>query len=306
MEAICRRTAARARAAIEKLGNFSGCATTTLDDGTPLDVRVMVDSGSALIVLDGDANTHPGNLNAPEAVVRSAVMYALRVLIDEPIPLNESLLEPVTLKVLSGMLAPTFGSDPATCPAVAGGNVETSQRLVDALLEAFGIMANSQGTTNSTIIGSDSYGFYETVCGGAGAGPGFVGADAVHTHMTNTAVTDPELLEHRYPLRLDRFAIRRGSGGVGRFNGGDGVVREFTFLEKAVVSLLTQRRTAGARGQDGGGDGEPGRQHIEHPDGTRTTLDAVCGCDVSPGDRLILQTPGGGAWGAKPGRAHRA
>ena len=181
---------------------------------------------------------HAGNLNATPAVVWSAVIYVLRLLLREPLPLNEGLLRPVTLNLPAGMLNPDFGTDPARAPAVTGGNVETSQRLVDTLIKALRLAACSQGTMNNVIFGTDRFGYYETLGGGCGAGPDFHGASAVHSHMTNTRITDPEVIEQRYPVRVDRFAIRSDSGGAGRFRGGDGVLRAFTFLEPMTLSIL--------------------------------------------------------------------
>jgi 5-oxoprolinase (ATP-hydrolysing) len=182
---------------------------------------------------------------------------------------------------------------------VVGGNVETSQRLVDTLLKALGLAACSQGTMNNVLFGNQRFGFYETVCGGAGAGDGFDGESGVHTHMTNTRITDPELLEHRYPVRVERFALRPGSGGAGRHRGGDGVVRELTFLEPMSLSLLTQHRVERPYGLAGGEAGQPGRQRVVRAGGERLDLASVDGCEVLPGDRLILETPGGGGWGAE-------
>jgi 5-oxoprolinase (ATP-hydrolysing) len=223
----------------------------------------------------------------------------LRLLIAEPLPLNEGLLRAVEIHVPEGMLNPPFPDDPAEAPAVVGGNVETSQRLVDTLLKALRLAACSQGTMNNLLFGNDRFGFYETVCGGAGAGPGFAGASAVHTHMTNTRITDPEVLEHRYPVRLERFAIRRGSGGEGRFLGGDGAIRELTFLEPMSLSLLTQHRVEAPYGLEGGSPGLPGRQRLVRATGEVVDLAPVDGCEVGPGDRLILETPGGGGWGRR-------
>jgi 5-oxoprolinase (ATP-hydrolysing) len=230
-------------------------------------------------------------------VVRSAVLYVLRLLLDAPLPLNEGLLDPVELRLPEGMLNPPFDDDPRRCPAVVGGNVETSQRVVDTLLEAFGLAAGSQGTMNNVLFGNDRFGYYETVCGGTGAGPSWHGAHAVHSHMTNTRITDPEVLEHRYPVRLERFAIRRGSGGAGRFRGGDGAVREITFLEPMSLSILSQHRTAGPIGMDGGEAGAPGRQRWVSAGGGEEEMAPVDGREVEAGDRLILETPGGGGWG---------
>ncbi|HXO18591.1 MAG TPA: hydantoinase B/oxoprolinase family protein, partial [Thermoanaerobaculia bacterium] len=240
---------------------------------------------------------HPGNLNAPRAVVQSAVLYVLRLLIGEPLPLNAGFLRPVEIRVPPGILDPPFPSDPALAPAVVGGNVETSQRIVDTLLKALGLAACSQGTMNNLLFGNEGFGYYETVCGGAGAGPGFAGAAAVHTHMTNTRITDPEVLEHRYPVRLERFAIRAGSGGEGRWRGGDGAVREIVFLAPMSLSLLTQHRVEAPYGAAGGGSGARGRQTLMRATGEVEELASVDGREVGPGDHLILETPGGGGWG---------
>lgn len=297
MSALGDRAAERLTAALLRLPEGVREAVEHLDDGTPLAVRIAIAGGRAEIDFTGSGGVHPGNLNAPPAVVRSAVLYVLRLLLDEPLPLNEGLLRPVEIALPPGILNPPFPADPRRAPAVVGGNVETSQRLVDTLLKALGLAACSQGTMNNLLFGGERFGYYETVCGGAGAGPGFTGASAVHTHMTNTRITDPEVLERRYPVRLERFAVRAGSGGEGRWRGGDGVVRELTFLEPVAVSLLTQHRTAGPYGAAGGGAGEPGRQRLVRADGTVLELGSVDGCQAEPGDRLILETPGGGGWG---------
>jgi 5-oxoprolinase (ATP-hydrolysing) len=188
----------------------------------------------------------------------------------------------VTLHIPPGILSPPFPEDPAQCPAVVGGNVETSQRLVDTLLKALGLAACSQGTMNNVLWGTERFGYYETVCGGTGAGANLGGASAVHSHMTNTRITDPEIVEHRYPVRVERFAIRRGSGGTGRHRGGDGAVREFTFLAGMSLSLLTQHRTEGPYGLAGGAAGQPGRQRLVRANGEEIILGSIDGCDVHP------------------------
>ncbi|HYG65132.1 MAG TPA: hydantoinase B/oxoprolinase family protein, partial [Thermoanaerobaculia bacterium] len=219
MEALKARAEQRLREALARLPAGRYEAAERLDDGSPLAVRIDISpnlstsAAAARIDFTGSAGVHAGNLNAPPAVLRSAVIYVLRLLIAEPLPLNEGLLRAVEIHVPEGMLNPPFPDDPAEAPAVVGGNVETSQRLVDTLLKALRLAACSQGTMNNLLFGNERFGFYETVCGGAGGGPGFGGASAVHTHMTNTRITDPEVLEHRYPVRLERSAIRRGSGG---------------------------------------------------------------------------------------------
>jgi 5-oxoprolinase (ATP-hydrolysing) len=297
MAALKERAEERLRAALARLPAGRSTATQRLDDGSPIAVALEVSPTGAVVDFTGSADVHPGNLNAPPAVVRSAVLYALRLLIAEPLPLNEGILRPVEIRVPPGMLNPPFPADPAEAPAVVGGNVETSQRIVDTLLAALGLAACSQGTMNNVLFGNPRFGYYETVCGGSGAGPGFHGASAVHTHMTNTRITDPEVLEHRYPVRLERFAVRRGSGGAGRWRGGDGAVREITFLEPVSLSLLTQHRVERPYGGSGGAPGLPGRQCLVRVSGEAVELAPIDGCEAAPGDRLVLETPGGGGWG---------
>ena len=239
----------------------------------------------------------PGNLNATPAIVRSAVLYVMRLLVRESLPLNEGLMRAVEIHLPEGLLNPPFPQDPARAPAVVGGNTEISQRVVDTLLRALGLAACSQGTMNNVLWGNDRFGYYETVCGGAGAGPGWHGEGAVHTHMTNTRITDAEVVEHRYPVRVERFEVRSGSGGAGEWRGGDGAVREVTFLEPMSLSVLTQHRVERPYGMAGGAPGAPGRQTVVRTDGTTLPLASVDGCEVGPGDRLLLETPGGGGWG---------
>jgi 5-oxoprolinase (ATP-hydrolysing) len=283
---------------LKELGDGVYQAAERLDDGSPLRVAIQVTRGRVCFDFTGSGAQHPGNLNATPAIVTSAVLYVLRLLIDRPLPLNEGLLEPVTLVLPTGMLAPVFSDDPTACPAVVGGNVETSQRLVDTLLKALGLAACSQGTMNNVLFGNDHFGYYETVCGGVGATTQGPGADAVHSHMTNTRCTDPEVLEARFPVRLERFAVRQGSGGRGLHRGGDGVVRELTFLEPVSVSLLTQHRVAAPYGLDGGAPGQRGAQRIVRRDGREETLAPIDAAELVAGDRLVLETPGGGGWGA--------
>jgi 5-oxoprolinase (ATP-hydrolysing) len=272
-------------------------AEERLDDGIPLRVRLDIEAGAARVDFAGTGGVHPGNLNATPAIVRSVVLYVLRLLVNEPLPLNEGLMRAVTLSIPEGLLNPPFPPDPARAPAIVGGNVETSQRLVDTLTKALGLAACSQGTMNSVTFGTASFGYYETVGGGCGAGPGFAGASGVHSHMTNTKITDPEILEHRYPVRLERFALRRGSGGEGRFGGGDGLVREIRFLEPMSLSILSQHRSEGPYGLEGARPGQPGRQRLVRVDGRVEELGAIDGREVNAGDRLVLETPGGGGYG---------
>jgi len=213
----------------------------------------------------------------------------LRTLVGAPIPLNSGCLRPVKIEIPRGsVLWPSPGR------AVAGGNVETSQRVVDVLLGAVGRAAASQGTMNNLTFGDESFGYYETIAGGAGAGPGFDGASAVHTHMTNTRITDPEVLESRLPVRLIEFGVRRGSGGSGQFRGGDGVVRELEFLRPVRVSILSERRSRAPFGLMGGSPGAPGRNLLDGRE-----LSGKCMLDVQAGARLRIETPGGGGYGRR-------
>ena len=297
MRALTGQSSTRVRSALEGFGQERFEAEERLDDGSPLRVSIDLARGGGVIDFAGSAAVHPGNLNATPAVVRSAVLYVLRLLVPGELPLNEGLLSTVEIRIPRGMLNPPFDQDPARSPAVVGGNVETSQRLVDTLIKALGIAACSQGTMNNVVFGNRGFGYYETVCGGCGAVPGRAGASAVHSHMTNTAITDPELLEHRYPVRLERFAVRSGSGGEGRYSGGDGVIRELTFLESMSLSILSQHRQEAPFGVEGGGPGRCGEQILIRANGERLKLAGIDGCEVEAGDRLILSTPGGGGWG---------
>jgi 5-oxoprolinase (ATP-hydrolysing) len=297
MQELKRLAARRIRAALAAIGDGVYQAVERLDDGTPLAAKITLRDDRAVVDFRGSGPVHPGNLNATPAIVRGAVIYFLRLLIREPIPLNEGFLHPVELIIPDGILNPPFDRTPEESPAVVGGNVETSQRLVDTLTRALEIAACSQGTMNNVLFGNDRFGYYETVCGGCGAGPGFNGASAVHSNMTNTRITDPEVLEHRYPVQVERFAVRRGSGGAGRFRGGDGVVRILRFLEPMSLSVLTQHRVERPFGLHGGESGLAGTQRVERADGTIQQLDPVDGIDVLPGDRFILESPGGGGFG---------
>ncbi len=265
----------------------------------PESARVSSRGLLATFDFTGTAPVLRGNLNANRSIVTSALLYCLRCLIDEDIPLNAGVLSPVEVILPECFLNPRAAGDPRDCPAVVGGNVETSQRIVDMVFGALQTVAASQGTMNNLLMGNDRFGYYETVCGGAGAGPGFHGADAVHTHMTNTRLTDPEILESRYPVRLIRFAIRLGSGGAGRFRGGCGVIRELEFLEPLDVSILSQRRTKAPYGLGGGCPGQSGRNVLRQAGSLENhVLPAIVHLCVNPGDRLIIETPGGGGYGS--------
>ena len=284
----------------EALAEFSESryeAVDSLDDGSPIRVACWREGERLIFDFAGSAGVHPGNLNATPAIVRSAVIYVLRMLAGREMPLNEGLMRNVELRIPEGMLSPRFVDDPRRCPAVVGGNVETSQRVVDVLMQALGLAACSQGTMNNTIFGNARFSYYETIGGGSGAGPGFDGCDAVHCHMTNTAITDAEVMELRLPVRLERFSIRRGSGGTGRFRGGDGIERRIRFLEAASLSVLTQRRTSGPPGGSGGLRGSAGEQWIERREGRREAIAGIAGAELRAGDLLVMLTPGGGGWG---------
>ncbi len=263
-----------------------------LDDGTPVRVRLVVAGDRMTIDFDGSGAAHPGNLNAPRAVVEAAVLYVLRALVAERIPLNGGCLDPVEIRTPAGSLL-----DPPAGAAVVGGNVETSQRVVDVLLGALGRVAASQGTMNNVAFGTAAFGYYETLGGGAGAGLDFAGASAVHTHMTNTRITDAEVLEQRYPVRLVHFGLRRGSGGAGAQPGGDGLVREYAFLEPVSLSLLTERRVRAPYGIAGGGAGARGRNRVLRADGREERLESRATVELDAGDRLRIETPGGGGAG---------
>ena len=303
-DALRERAALRTRQALGRLGDRDVSIVETLDDGAEIRARVRAGGERLTIDFSGTSPASPTNLNAPLSVTRSAAMYVTRLMVREDLPLNEGLLEPVEIIAPTCMLNPEFSTDPgAPNPAVAGGNVETSQRVVNALLRALGLSASSQGTMNNLLFGSQEsgerhFGYYETIAGGCGATPDADGADATHSHMTNTAITDPEILEHRYPVRLERFGVRRGSGGAGRRRGGDGAIRELTFLAPLTVSMLTQHRVRGPEGLDGGADGGVGAQRIERADGRVEPLGPSDASGVGPGDRLIVETPGAGGCGS--------
>ncbi|MDE0889958.1 MAG: hydantoinase B/oxoprolinase family protein [Phycisphaerales bacterium] len=281
-----------------RLDGMNRDVTERLDDGTPIRVRVRSESGRMHIDFTGSGGQHPGNLNAPLAVVRAAVLYVLRVVAGEDIPLNEGAIDAVELVCPVGFLNPRFSGDPTVDPAVAIGNTETSQRVVDTLLKAFEIVACSQGTMNNLLLGNDRFGYYETICGGTGAGDEFSGCDAVHSHMTNTRLTDPEVLEHRYPLRLVRFEIRRGSGGSGIKCGGDGVRRVIAALSPLSGSLLAQHHLERPYGLDSGEAGRCGEARIIRHCGTTHELPGISAFELEPGDQLWIETPGGGGCGA--------
>ncbi len=285
------------RRVIDALGNsnYRGSYQLELDDGSVICVRISVDRSTRRAVVDftGTSGQHPGNFNAPTAVCRSAVLYVFRCMVDDAIPLNAGCLRPLELVVPDpSMLSP---HPPA---AVIAGNVETSQQITDALFGALGVVAASQGTMNNFIWGNAEHQYYETICGGAGATARRRGADAVHTHMTNTRLTDPEILEQRHPVLLERFEVRRGSGGAGANRGGDGVVRRLRFGEAMTVNLLSSCRRIEPFGVAGGQPGAVGRNLLERADGAVTELGGCARVEVDAGDVMEIHTPGGGGYGA--------
>ncbi|MEO5975603.1 MAG: hydantoinase B/oxoprolinase family protein [Chryseolinea sp.] len=273
-------------------------ALERLDDGTTIKVHIAKNQNNLTIDFNGSSGMHPGNLNATTAIVNSVVLYVLRLLLNESVPLNEGLLQPIKLVIPKGFLNPSFNADNKQSPAVVGGNTEVSQRITDTLLKAFGLSACSQGTMNNFLFGNEFFGYYETICGGTGAGPGFHGADAVHQHMTNTRITDPEILESRYPLILQRFEIRSGTGGKGKWNGGNGIIRELRFLQTLEVNILSQHRVISPYGMKGGSSGKVGEQYLIRGK-KKIPLKGIDGIRVMPDDILVIKTPGGGGWGRK-------
>jgi 5-oxoprolinase (ATP-hydrolysing) len=292
MRHVQANAAEQVRRAIDKLGD--GSFAYEMDDGSVVKVAVAIDRENRRAKIDftGTSPQRPTNYNAPAAVCHAAVLYVFRTLVEDDIPLNGGCLEPLEIVIPEGsMLRPRY---PA---AVVAGNVETSQCITDALYGALGAMAASQGTMNNFTFGNARHQYYETICGGSGAGPGFDGAAAVHTNMTNTRLTDPEVLEWRFPVLLESFAIRRGSGGAGRWTGGDGVTRRIRFREAMTAAILANRRRVPPFGLEGGAPGAPGRNWVERADGTREGFGATHKVEMAPGDVFVIETPGGGGFG---------
>ncbi len=265
-----------------------------LDDGAVIKVRIDIDrkARSAIIDFTGTSPQQNSNFNAPSAVCKAAVLYVFRTLVDDEIPMNEGCLKPLEIIIPAGcMLSPRY---PA---AVVAGNVETSQVITDTLYGALGLMGASQGTMNNFTFGNERYQYYETICGGSGAGPDFDGTDAVHTHMTNSRLTDPEVLEWRYPVLVESFAIRRGSGGRGKHRGGDGVIRRIKFREAMTAAILSGRRRIAPYGMAGGAPGAVGRNYVLRTDGTSVPLGATGKIEMNPDDVFVIETPGGGGYG---------
>jgi len=288
------------RRVIDRIGD--GAFAYTMDDGSPLRVAISVDRTARSVTVDftGTGKQRGDNFNAPRAVTRAAVLYVFRCLVGSDIPLNDGCLKPIRLVIPPGtFLSPEPGA------AVVAGNTETSQAAVSALFGAVGVAACSQATMNNFIFGDATRQYYETICGGAGAGPGFDGCAAVHTHMTNTRMTDPEVLELRYPVRLEEFAIRRGSGGDGKWLGGDGARRRIRFFEPMTAVIVSSRRNVAPFGFDGGADGAVGRQWVERQDGGRDFLTGTDSTELMPGDVFVIETPGGGGYGLAAERGAR-
>ena len=272
----------------------SGAFAYELDDGAVVRVSIEVDqkARTARVDFTGTSDQVPTNFNAPASICRAAALYVFRTLVDDEIPMNDGCLRPVELVIPEGsMLRPRY---PA---AVVAGNVETSQVVVDALYGALGVMAAAQGTMNNFTFGDERRQYYETICGGSGAGPDFDGTDAVQTHMTNSRLTDPEVLEARYPVLVEAFSIRRGSGGEGTHRGGDGVVRKIGFREPMTVTLLSNRRRVPPFGLEGGQPGALGAARVERADGGVEPMAATDLVRVEAGDAIVIETPGGGGWG---------
>jgi 5-oxoprolinase (ATP-hydrolysing) len=280
------------RRVIDRLHDSAFAIAT--DQGSAIAVRISVDKKKREATVDftGTSPQQSSNFNAPEPVTRAAVLYVFRVMVDDDIPMNAGCLRPIRIVIpKKSMLSPEF---PA---AVVAGNVETSQEVTNCLFGALGAMAAAQGTMNNLNFGNARYQYYETICSGSPAGPGFPGTDAVHTHMTNTRLTDPEILEFRYPVLLEDFHIRKGSGGPGQWNAGEGIRRTIRFLEKMECTILSGHRRVPPFGLAGGGDGQVGENAVRRHDGR---VEKLQGCDatvIDAGEAVIIQTPTAGGYG---------
>lgn len=266
-----------------------------LDDGAHIEVAISVDHATRSATLDftGTSVQSPFNYNAPLAICRAVVLYVFRTLVGSEIPMNEGCMKPLSLIVPEGCMI-----NPKAPAAVISGNTEVSQAICDTLYGALGVIAGSQGTMNNFVYGNDTYQNYETICGGTGAGDGFDGTGAVHSHMTNTRMTDPEVLESRFPVRVQEFSIRKGSGGAGKNTGGDGIVRRLQFLEPMTVTVLSSHRVVAPHGVAGGAPGAVGRNSVERASGAREMLAGNDKAELLAGDVFVMETPGGGGFGA--------
>ena len=297
MQELNKYTASLMAGKLQTLQKQTYQATELLDDGSPIQVKIEEQQGKWHIDFSGTAKVHPQNLNATEAITRSVIIYVLRLLLNKDIPLNEGLMSQVELVLPTCLLNPNFVDDPANCPAVAGGNTESSQRLTDTLLKAFGMAACSQGTMNNLLFGNENFGYYETIGGGVGAGPDFHGASAVHQHMTNTRITDAEIMEMRYPVRVERFYIRKNSGGSGKYRGGHGIERQISFLTAVELTLLSQHRKTRPYGLKGGEAGGVGEQFVVYSNGSKEAISGIITLKLRSGDKISIFTPGGGGFG---------
>ena len=280
------------RKAIARLQN--GQFTYAMDNGAEIQVRVTVDRDLQRATVDftGTSPQQSSNFNAPAAVTQAAVLYVFRTLVADAIPLNAGCLKPIEIIIPEGCLL-----NPSYPAAVVAGNVETSQTIVDALYGALNIMAASQGTMNNFTFGNDRYQYYETICGGSGAGRDFHGTDAVQTHMTNSLLTDPEVLESRYPVILESFYLREGSQGRGKYSGGRGVIRKIRFLEPMTAGILSSHRSVPPFGLNGGAAGAVGKSYVIKSDGSIQELASTATVEMQPGETFAIETPGGGGWG---------
>jgi 5-oxoprolinase (ATP-hydrolysing) len=276
-----------------------GAFACEMDNGAIIRVAIAVDrpARTARIDFTGTSAQRDDNFNAPLTVCRAAVLYVFRTLVADEIPLNQGCFTPLELVVPEGCLL-----NPRYPAAVVAGNVETSQAITDALYGALGVQAAAQGTMNNFTFGDGTHQYYETICGGSGAGPDYDGTSAVHTHMTNTRLTDPEILESRFPVLLQEFAIREGSGGRGKFHGGDGVVRRIAFRTAMIASILSNRRRIAPFGLAGGEAALPGRNRIIRADGSVEDLGAAGSVTMGAGDVFAIETPGGGGFGPRDAR----
>jgi 5-oxoprolinase (ATP-hydrolysing) len=285
-----------AEAAVRALicGLSDGAFAYAMDNGAVVRVAVRVDraAGSAVIDFAGTSDRLPDNFNAGVPIVRAAVLYVVRTLLDGDVPMNEGCLRPLTIRVPAGSML-----DPGPEAAVVAGNVETSQVITDALFGALGAMAAAQGTMNNFTFGDATHQYYETIAGGSGAGADFHGTSVVQTHMTNSRLTDPEVLEARFPVLLEEFSIRRGSGGAGAFRGGDGAVRRVQFRQAMTAGILSNRRRVPPFGLAGGEPGSLGRNAVERADGSVEEFSATASVEMKRGDVFVIETPGGGGYG---------
>ncbi|MDA0835457.1 MAG: hydantoinase B/oxoprolinase family protein [Planctomycetota bacterium] len=306
MDHIQRAASTKMRMALANIPDRTYSRTDHLDNDAPIAVTITKTGETATVDFTGTGPVLESNLNANRAIVTAAVLYVFRCLINEDIPLNSGVLEPVEIILPECLLNPPENRDPAKSPAMVGGNVETSQRVVDVLLGALGVAAASQGTMNNLTFGDETFGYYETICGGSGATPNADGTNAVHTHMTNTRLTDAEVIERRYPVRIHEFSIRHGSGGTGKHRGGDGIIRRIEFLKPVRVSILSERRGPYPPfGLAGGEPGQLGRNTLQkkNPQNQETVddLGGKVSLVVEPGDILTIETPGGGGYGEPDG-----